>query len=456
MRRLLAVLLLALPALSLGTASAAPLGFDEFRTQCRLIASLATDLSTDQALPDDRLVTAASRIGSVDHVLNASETALPVDLSWVTPNLGAIRSEPDLRKRRQMLLQLRDTLRLLEEDLSFAPPPGRATRLEMEEALKRASNVTSLPSGCLWDSGPAGGDGGSPLYGSVIIGNPIPVRSSTGSVVTFGGGSGGGFASGGSVGGGSGSNSGGGSGGSSGSGNTGQGRATGSPITSGQPSGNRTTGSPAGNTSAQTNHPPQTTTTTVTGRPPTPRPTQPRQPQPPPKPQVKQPAPPPVPPRTDGSWVKTLMKLIYAIIGGLSLLALGILLWVIWRTWRSRVTAADSSQLLGISALPEVHKHAQALFRQAEEAAAANRLDEAIRLLMTACLLLLEEQSVLSFQESLTNGEYLGRLAERRQLQDLFREPLRRFDRIIYGFQAPTRPDYETFRDVFRKLGGPV
>jgi len=450
MRGSLLVLGVVLHVFSMGTAFAATIGIDEFRHRCRDLSSITTDLAAGDALPDPRLSEAAERIVTIDRLLNASETALPVDLAWVRPNLSAISSEPDQRRRRQMMLQLRDTLRLLEEDLSAIPAPGRATRQEMEEALKRASSVTTISSDCLWDSGPGGGDGGSPLYDSVIVGNPIPMGDSAGS-------SGGhdGSGSGGGAGGGSGSGSGSGSGGGSSQGN---GAGTGQGGGSLQIRSPGASGTPTGSLSSPQNRPTSTSNTTVSGRPaefrqPQPRP---RPPQPPPKPQAKPPAPPPKPPSNGDSWAKSLMKLVYAVIVGLCTLALGILLWVIWRTWRSRVTSCDSSRLLGIATLPEVHQQAQALFRQAEEAAAANRLAEAIRLIMTACLLLLEERSVLSFQETLTNGEYLGRLAERRQLQDLFRDPLRRFDGIVYGFQTPTRSDYDTFCDVFRKLGGPA
>ena len=169
---------------------------------------------------------------------------------------------------------------------------------------------------------------------------------------------------------------------------------------------------------------------------------------------MKPPAPAPKPPSGSSSWVQSLFKILYWIIVVLCVIACAIVIWVIWQTWRQRVSGDDSSQLLGMTALPEVHKQAQTLFRQAEEAAAANDFQEALRLITTACLLLLEERSVVAFQESLTNGEYLGRLAERRQLQDLFRDPLKRFDGIFYGFAAPVRSDYDAFREVFRKLGG--
>jgi len=168
---------------------------------------------------------------------------------------------------------------------------------------------------------------------------------------------------------------------------------------------------------------------------------------------VKPPAPTPKPPGSS-SWVQSLFKVLYWVIVVLCVIACTIVLWVIWQTLRKRVSKDDSSQLLGMAALPEVRKQAQTLFRQSEEAAAANDFQAALRLITTACLLLLEERSVVAFQESLTNGEYLGRLAERRQLQDLFRDPLKRFDGVFYGFAAPVRSDYDAFREVFRKLGG--
>lgn len=395
------------------------------------IASSVAELARGDAQPDDRLYRLARQFQDVDGFLLDDESVIPADVAWVSGNLDEIGKEPDQRRRRQMLLQWRDTIRLLAEDAMAKPDRGRATRQEMTEALKRAEKVSSIPSGCLWEcSSGDGGDSGTPLYDSTIIGETLPVES---------GGSGGG--SGGS--GGSGSSSGGGSGGSGGggssSGSGGSGSSTGTQG-SYRPAGQTAQGKPTG-----------TTQTTVTGKPPAPR-YQP--PPPPPKPHVKPPAPPPKQPQGDSSWVQSLLKVLYWIIVVLCVIACAIVFWVIWQTWRQRVSGEDSSQLLGMSALPEVRKQAQALFRQAEEAAAANDFQEALRLIMTACLLLLEERSVVAFQETLTNGEYLGRLAERRQLQDLFRDPLKRFDGIVYGFTTAVRSDYEAFRDVFRKLGG--
>lgn len=399
------------------------------------IASAVNELNRGDARPDEHLSGLADRLKGVDRIMQADESMVPVDLAWVSGNLETIRNEPDLRRRRQMLLQWRDTIRLLEEDISTRPRSDRATRQEMEEALKRAQHVTALPSGSLWEcSGGESVEGGTPLYDSAIVGETLPLESSS----SGGSGSGSGSNSGsGSGGGGSGSSSQGSSGGSS-SGSMGSAQTPrGELRPAGQPSQGRTT---------------TTSQTTVSGKPPA---TAYQPPQPPPKPRVKPPAPPAqkASPR-DTSWVQTLMKILYWVIVALCIIACGIVLWVIWQTWRQRVTGDDSSQLLGITPLPEVRKQAQSLFRQAEEAASANRIQEALRLIMTACLLLLEERSVLAFQESLTNGEYLGKLAERRQLQDLFKEPLHRFDGVVYGFSQPTRSDYDSFRDVFRKLGG--
>ncbi|MBP7634066.1 hypothetical protein KBA41_07830, partial [Candidatus Ozemobacteraceae bacterium] len=157
------------------------------------ISSSVADLARGDARPDERLQRLAGQFHGVDAFLLDDESVMPVDVSWVSGNLDEIGREPDLRRRRQMLLQWRDTVRLLEEDATAKPGDGRATRQDMEEALKRAEKVSAVPSGCLWEcSSSDGGEGGTPLYDSTIIGETIPIEGTiSGSSSAGSGGSGG-------------------------------------------------------------------------------------------------------------------------------------------------------------------------------------------------------------------------------------------------------------------------
>ncbi|HNW36629.1 MAG TPA: hypothetical protein PKM25_16950, partial [Candidatus Ozemobacteraceae bacterium] len=123
--------LVSLFALFAGTGAAEPIALSPFQKITDEISSLTTELSRADAMPDERLSISAGRLHGIDRVDTGSETFVMIDLSWVMPNLEIIRSEPDQRRRRQMLLQWRDTLRLLNADVVALPRPDQATRLEM-------------------------------------------------------------------------------------------------------------------------------------------------------------------------------------------------------------------------------------------------------------------------------------------------------------------------------------
>ncbi|NLI75657.1 MAG: DUF4129 domain-containing protein [Candidatus Riflebacteria bacterium] len=122
------------------------------------------------------------------------------------------------------------------------------------------------------------------------------------------------------------------------------------------------------------------------------------------------------------------------------------------RSFKKTITLQEGQVLLGNLHVSDEKREAKSLYDRAVALANAGNVEEAIRLLTTGCLLLLEERAVLAYQDHYTNGEYLSLLVQRKKLHDLFRAPLSLFDRTVYGFSRPTRQDFEVFRVLYERL----
>jgi hypothetical protein len=102
--------------------------------------------------------------------------------------------------------------------------------------------------------------------------------------------------------------------------------------------------------------------------------------------------------------------------------------------------------------LPAERLKTETIYDKALKAAAAGNYTEGIRLLTIGSLLMLEEHKVMSFKDSLTNGEYLRKLLEERKLHSIFREPMGLFDLLIYGFRPIKKNDFEKFKNFYIEL----
>ena len=147
------------------------------------------------------------------------------------------------------------------------------------------------------------------------------------------------------------------------------------------------------------------------------------------------------------------MNLLYNLMIVVTVIVFLVVGYFIYRSIQENMKAQGAS-LLGTSPLPENRAEAESLYDRAVRYSKEGRFEEGIRLLTLAAMLLLEEKRVVDFRESLTNREYLGELATQRNLQALFRDPLKAFDQMIYGFREPGIKDFEVFRNLYLQLSG--
>lgn len=135
------------------------------------------------------------------------------------------------------------------------------------------------------------------------------------------------------------------------------------------------------------------------------------------------------------------------------LLFIGLVVYLIL-TIRKNLQAPPSPKVVGNAPIPEDQLETPTLFQEALQAAERGQFDRAIRLMTLASMLMLDEAHVLAFDKHLTNGEYLESLRARaaQDLSGMWNEPLRRFDRLIYGFHKADRQDFEVFKTLYLSL----
>ena len=114
-----------------------------------------------------------------------------------------------------------------------------------------------------------------------------------------------------------------------------------------------------------------------------------------------------------------------------------------------RLTVTRESRVRAAS-LAERRDRSDALWRRAEQLAAAGQLDEAAHLVYLSALYALDERALLHVERSLTNREHARRLgAEHPRLGALFGQLVERYDRLRYGHFAVEPPAF----DELRRLG---
>jgi hypothetical protein len=84
------------------------------------------------------------------------------------------------------------------------------------------------------------------------------------------------------------------------------------------------------------------------------------------------------------------------------------------------------------------------VFELAQQRAAADDYRGAVRYLLLATLLALEEQEVLRFDHALTNRELLRNSRVNPTLREILTRITRTFDRAWYGLEAVSQADYES------------
>jgi hypothetical protein len=375
--------------------------------------------------------------------LDAETLDYHLQLDWINDVVDEINREAALRKRQLIYANLVDTLTGLLMDLQTEASSNGASKKEMHEALDRAMGKTSqirikegMPVGkaIAW-----AGQGGYVLQQS---GEAISLRSAesvsygrTGQFVSNRGSSG--FSSGGS------------SSSYSGSGSSRRGAET-------KPAAKRVNESFSGSYKNVKRPEVQKMTkvsqTKVQGKstPTTPKkirkvPAQTRK-LPPPKP------PKPPKPKPEKKESGKLSDYIFWIIMVLCLVAFIVMLFFMIKKAHKKIEKEQKEITLSESSLPAERLKTETIYDKALKAAAAGNYTEGIRLLTIGSLLMLEEHKVMSFKDSLTNGEYLRKLLEERKLHSIFREPMGLFDLLIYGFRPIKKNDFEKFKNFYIEL----
>jgi hypothetical protein len=90
--------------------------------------------------------------------------------------------------------------------------------------------------------------------------------------------------------------------------------------------------------------------------------------------------------------------------------------------------------------------------QQARTLSAGGDYRSAVRYLYLSAILLLEEQGVLRYDRSLTNREYLRRVADQPAVAAHLTEVINLFDRVWYGFQPVDETSYARYRDQIAAL----
>jgi hypothetical protein len=135
-------------------------------------------------------------------------------------------------------------------------------------------------------------------------------------------------------------------------------------------------------------------------------------------------------------------------------MALMIAAWFIWRALRDAKRDEAAAAAAGGAAGALRTADACGLRAEALRLARAGDRRGAVRVYLQALLVLLADRRVVRFDPSLTNGDYLDLLRERAACREPMREPLGRFDAIVYGEREADDADVASFDAAFRSLEG--
>jgi hypothetical protein len=157
--------------------------------------------------------------------------------------------------------------------------------------------------------------------------------------------------------------------------------------------------------------------------------------------------------------------LAWLVVGGvlLAIIVLAVVLLIQQRSQAPPVTQSPQSgnkapSLDDVLSRPEP-KTAGVLWRQAEELAAAGNYLEAVRLLYAAVLAQLHRASLIRYEATRTNGEYLDQVragADAEGLHETFRRLTGLFELKWYGERRCQAEDYQSCRGLAEEIRGLV
>jgi hypothetical protein len=141
-----------------------------------------------------------------------------------------------------------------------------------------------------------------------------------------------------------------------------------------------------------------------------------------------------------------LMGVILAISG----LVIALALFYVLRRLRADFAAEARLDLNDDPHLADIT--ADLALQRAQESSNLGDYRQAVRYLYLSTLLLLEERDLLRYDRTLTNREYLSRLAHRPDLAAILRDVVDVFDRVWYGYQPLSEGEYGRFADRVQTL----
>jgi len=118
---------------------------------------------------------------------------------------------------------------------------------------------------------------------------------------------------------------------------------------------------------------------------------------------------------------------------------------VVYYVIRGLVADFTASAQLDEEGLEGEFLTADLALKRAEELSTGGDYRTAVRYLYLSSLLLLEERGLLRYDRSLTNREYLRTIAHKPHLTAVLRQVIDVFDRVWYGFQPISKPDYDAY-----------
>lgn len=449
-----------------------PLGAEEVSFED--FSLMARHLQTAMSESEDYRVNASAgdlmtRISEVNRI-RYGERLFIIDLRWVADVGEAMAGERAVGRRRLLFGNLIDTLSGLQSEFVAGYAEKAVSRQEMKDALDRAIARTSeirmsgdaqLGPGMEWcgRAGVVSDNSGEAISiismasteGSGSGGNV----SNTGNTVSVSVGHPGGSSFSGSV---SVSNSGQ-SGASSNSGSSQKGSNfsnAGSSVVQKSPQSSHSVSqhsSTVSGVSQPNSKPPVSVPSAAESRPVDSRPSPPSYSRPaPPSPPAKKTEPLRPPPRPEVKTPGGGAGVLFWVMTVIGIIGFVLIIFLIIKNMRKKIVQEQSQILKEEKMLPPERMRAETIYEKALREAEQGRYVEAIRLLTIGSLIMLESHRVINYQDSLTNGEYLRKLMVERDLHTLFAAPMALFDRLVYGYQTPSRKDFETFKAFYLDL----
>ncbi len=134
---------------------------------------------------------------------------------------------------------------------------------------------------------------------------------------------------------------------------------------------------------------------------------------------------------------------------------LALVAWLIWRFSRFldfRKVAAEANLPSGVLVSENDPKNSAGLAGLAEAEADAGRFSAAVRYYYLALILLLHEKSLVPYNPSLTNWEYLRILVARNFHPETARLLTSLFDSSHYGFKIVSKEEFELFKSGWMRF----